>query len=242
MGAVVAVSERTAVAVDAATGTAAFTAHVGTRWFVVGRDLRTGTARGPLILQATGRPSAPVFVAPGTLAVAAGDPAELRLVDVHRWRVVARVPLRAPLGFDSASVPVVARGRLVVGARDGTVNAVDLARRKLDWAARAPAPILGARPVVVGDTLVVTDWTRQMLAFRLGGGAPVQLPATTGWASGIAPAPSGRGVDVAWRSLEGGRIEGWRTEPAAPGPADATPPRIGQIGTNGLSRLSRPGR
>ena len=79
----VSVSERTALAVDAETGTVAVTVRVGRRWMLAVRDLWSGADRGLVDLGTGGPASAPVPVAPGLLAVGAFEPGELCMVELR---------------------------------------------------------------------------------------------------------------------------------------------------------------
>ena len=92
--------------------------------------------------------------------------------------------------------------------RSGGLTAVDLASGKLRWRAELGSPALDTRPVLVGGTLVLTDWTRELHAFGWADGRPAPLPLET---PGVvaAGADPGRGLLVAaGRGGTGNRLDG----------------------------------
>jgi outer membrane protein assembly factor BamB len=202
------VSERTALAVDEATGTVAIAAHADSRWEVATLDLRTGADRGVFDFRGLGPVSAPVSTAPGVLAVGVSGSQEVCALDLRLERVGRCVAVPVPNGFDPAGIPLVADGVVVIAGRDGSVTAVDLAVSRVRWSTRGPNPILDARPVVVGGVVMFLDWTRVPWGVRLVDGSAVDLPKFDGWVVAVASDPGG-GFEVAKRNMDGGWIERW---------------------------------
>ena len=92
--------------------------------------------------------------------------------------------------------------------RSGGLTAVDLASGKLRWRAELGSPALDTRPALVGGTLVLTDWMRELHAFGWADGRPAALPLET---PGVvaAGADPGRGLLVAaGRGGTGNRLDG----------------------------------
>jgi outer membrane protein assembly factor BamB len=195
------------VAVDESSGHFAFVARSGSRWEMTWRDIATGVYRGVLDLGTEEHPSAATVVGPGKFAVATSQPGVLRIVDV-RARRLTKIPLPTAWGFDSTSEPLVANGLLVVAARSGEVTAIDLVRRRVRWSVTLPDVFAHTQPVLVAGVVMLTSAAGDLRALRLVSGAPVRLPRDPGWVISMA-ADAGRGVFIAEREADGGRIERW---------------------------------
>jgi outer membrane protein assembly factor BamB len=204
----VSISERTALAVDPATGIVAFAGRVGSAWYVELLDISTGKERGAFDFSTVGPVSAPVETAPGILAVGVSRSREVCALDLRRMRVGACAGAPVPDGFDPASIPLVSGGLIVIAARDGSVTAIDIAAMKVRWSVRVDAPILGARPVAVGGVVMFDDWTRVPWAVHLADGSAVEIPKVQGWVVATVADAHG-GFEVAKRDMHGGWIERW---------------------------------
>ena len=204
----VSISERTALAVDAATGVVAFSARAEAGWYVELLDLGTGKERGAFDFSTVGPVSAPVATAPGVLAVGVSRSREVCALDLRRMRVGACAAAPVPDGFDPASIPLVSGGLIVIAARDGSVTAIDIEAMRVRWSARVDAPILGARPVVGGGVVMFDDWTRVPWAVHLADGSAVEIPKGQGWVVATVADAHG-GFEVAKRDMHGGWIERW---------------------------------
>jgi hypothetical protein len=204
----VSIAQRTALAVDAATGTVAFTVNSGSSAAVVLLDLATGANRGVFDFTRYGQASAPVSTGPGLLAVAVSRPGMVCVIHVRERRYGSCVAVATRDGFDPASIPLAAGGLVVVAARDGVVGAVDLAASKLRWAMQVPNPILSVRLGAVGGVVMFSDWTRVPWAVHLADGSAVEIPKAQGWA--IASVADADGAfELALRNMDGGWIERW---------------------------------
>jgi outer membrane protein assembly factor BamB len=204
----VSIAQRAALAVDAATGSVAFTVNVGSSSAVVLLDLATGANRGVFDLTRYGQGSAPVSTGPGLLAVALSRPGMVCVIDIRKNHFGSCVAVAARDGFDPASIPLAVDGLVVVAARDGVISAVDLSASKLRWAMRVPNPILSARLVTVGGVVMFSDWTRVPWALHLADGSAVELPQAEGWAIASVADTDG-GFELAMRNMDGGWIERW---------------------------------
>jgi outer membrane protein assembly factor BamB len=202
----VAIPERSALAIDEATGTLAIGTTFDSYSVVDLLDLATGSDRNSLASTHLGALSSPVSAARGVLAVGV-SPGTLCTFDIARRRRRCVIVSTTSEGFDPASIPLVVGGDLVI-ATDSSVVAVDLASMKVRWTAPVANPVLDARPAVADGVVMLCDWTRVAWAFRLADGAPVEIPKTDGWAIATVADPGG-GFDVAEKDLDGGWIEHW---------------------------------
>ena len=215
------VADRADVAIGVPKDLFAFTAKVGRQWVVTLREITTGGGLGNYELGTADPPSAPVNLGHGLIAVAQSDPARLLVHDANAPSTT-KIAIPGAGGFDPAVAPVVAGGMVVVAARSGEVTAIDIATRRARWAVRTPSSIRDPRPEIVGDAVLVTGASGQVVAYGLANGAPVELPAVSG--SVVAAAGDGdpSGGDVMGSAPGGGWIERWTTgsrrgEPAASG-------------------------
>lgn len=204
----VSIAYRTSIAVDDSTGVIGFTASFGPNWLTPLLDIETGGNRGFFDFRRVGPPSAPVALSPGLFAIGLSKSREVCELDLKRRRVGRCVAAPVPLGFDPASIPLVADGLVVIAARDGSVTAVDLAKRNVRWSVLGPTPILSARPVVENGIVMFNDWTRVAWAVHLSDGAPVQIPEFDGWVIAIVADADG-GFEIAKRNMDGGWLERW---------------------------------
>ena len=207
------VADGAEMAVDEAAGVFAFTVRVGHQWVTAVRDIATGRSVRLLDIGTAGSPSAPVVIAPGLLAVAASDPAELCVVNVGTGRV-RRIAIPGAARFDPATAPLFVPHLVVAVSRAGAVVAIDLDSGRSRWTAHTFAPVPAAHPVSVADAVIVpTD--AGTVGFRLSDGARVQLPARSGRAAATVSEPASTGsrptgVVVLGRTAPGGWIERWQ--------------------------------
>jgi outer membrane protein assembly factor BamB len=201
----VAVAERSALSIDAASGTMALTVRWAGHWMLIVRNLSTGAGFGGFDLGVKSPPSSPVYVAPGQVAVGAND--RVCRYDLPHSRSVCGV-VKVPDGFDPASVPVVADGSFVVVGRAGGVVAIDIKTWKKTWAREWPDAVLDARPVISDGVVLFADWTRAPWALRMSDGSQVKTPEPDGFVLSTAADPAG-GFAVAIRADIDGRVERW---------------------------------
>jgi outer membrane protein assembly factor BamB len=216
----IAVSERTALVADVSTGTLTFTAYVRGHWFAVTSELAHGEFR-QFDLDKFGPVSAPVSVRPGFIAFGVAHPGqtcEFNLRGGHARCV--KVP--APSGFDTASIPAVANGTLVIAAADGSVTAIDTAKWRVKWTKTFDKSIMDSKVAIVGDVVLGTDWLRTPWALRLRDGSEITTPNVDGFVTATAVDPGG-GFAVAIRGGPDGRIQRWSSPDERPKTVTASP-------------------
>jgi outer membrane protein assembly factor BamB len=204
----ISIAERTAIAIDPESGTLMVTAQIVSNWWLALLDVSTGVDRGIWDMDYGGSSSAPVWIGPGRVALGAADPGEVCQLDIHTRTVGPCVAVTAPRGFDSASIPVVANGTLVIAAADGTVTAIDVTKWQVKWSKTFEKWIMDSRVAIVGDVVLGVNWLRVPWALRLSDGSEIPLPDVEGFVSATAADASG-GFAVAVRGNISGRIERW---------------------------------
>jgi outer membrane protein assembly factor BamB len=212
----VALSPRGALAVDPASAVVALVAAVGEHWALLGLDLATGADAGVATDLGTGPPPSAVATdGRGTLVVGDGSRKGVLVIDLERRKVRAAVP--TPHAFDPASIPLVAGGAALVVDRGGGLTSVDLEDGALRWRAELGSPVLDTRPVLVDDTVVLTDWVRELHAFGWPDGRRVRPALSTAGAVAVG-ADAARGwLVAAGRGGTGNRLDGAETGPEPSG-------------------------
>ena len=208
----VALSPRGALAIDAAAGVVALVVGIEGAWRVASFDLVTGVQGKAVDLGSGPPPSAVASDNAGTLVVGDGSYPAVIVVDLVEATVRGGVPTGE--AFDPASIPIVADGMAVVVDRAGGLTAVELATGTLRWRADIGSPVLDTRPALVGDTLVLTDWVRELHAFRWADGRPVPPPIATPSVVATAADPGREFLVAAGRGGPGNRLDG--LEPSEP--------------------------
>ena len=201
----VALSPRGALAIDRAAGVVALVVAVERTWVLTSLDLASGAQENGVPLGSAAPPSAVATDGAGTFVVGDGSDRGVLIVDLARQQVQG-VPTRD--AFDPASIPFVADGVAVVVDRGGGLTAVDLASGKLRWRAELGSPALDTRPALVGGTLVLTDWTRELHAFGWADGRPAPLPLETPGVVAAGADPERGLLVAAGRGGTGNRLDG----------------------------------
>jgi outer membrane protein assembly factor BamB len=203
----------TAMAVDESTGIFAFVARLGTRWQLTTRSFQTGKTHASLDLGSAGTPSAPALVSAGFLGVASGA-GELEFVRLEPPELMT-FPIPAADGFDPATPPLRVEGDVIVAGRSGEVTAFDLGSNRPRWTSQAVGPFRGARPVVVGNAVMLQTWAGELVAFRLADGASIPIPPDPGRAVAMLMHAGPGVVYAVGQDGDSGWIERWEPKLAS---------------------------
>jgi outer membrane protein assembly factor BamB len=214
----VAVSPRSAVAVDAAADRVRIAARVKQHWSVLCLHLSTGADAtcswdfGPTqppsaIVGRAGTAVVGATIAGATVVGAGSEPVPgIWLVDSATNRVRARIPTYD--SFDPASVPAIVDGTAIVVDRSGGVTAVRVIDGTFRWRADLGGPVLDVAPSVAGAVVSVVDMVGAIHRFRLADGRPVDRPDDPGGAIAVVSDPAGTLRVTLRRGLAGAAVEG----------------------------------
>jgi outer membrane protein assembly factor BamB len=203
----VALSPRSSLAIDVRTRTLAFTGAVGRAWALFALALDSGADAGRSMgLGAGAPPSAAATDGEGTLVVGDGSRKAVFVVDLVAGKVRAALPTRD--AFDPASIPLVAGNRALVVDRGGSLTAVDLPEGRVRWRADLQVPVLDSRPVLAGSTVVLTDWVREVHAYRWADGREDRPPLAVPSVVALGADPAAEVLVAAGRGTTGNRLDG----------------------------------
>jgi outer membrane protein assembly factor BamB len=215
LGEPVAISGRSALAIDPVARRVGFVLRVGRGWLLGCLDLDTGRdAKCSRQLGATPPPSAVVSDGEGRFVIGSGEGPGVLIDDVATGDASL---VDTADGFDPASIPVVVDGVAVVVDRSGGVTAVDIDEPRILWRTDLGQPVLDARPAVGAGVVSIVDWTGRVHRLRVADGRRAAAPDERGGAIAVVSDPRGRLRVTLFRGLGGARLEGEHGTGRAPG-------------------------